>query len=38
VQALEVGTCYSVRCCELIALEGGVTALLRLIRGLNRSK
>ncbi|KAF5841190.1 hypothetical protein DUNSADRAFT_14021 [Dunaliella salina] len=35
---MELGTHYSRACCEIIAAEGGVSGLMRLIRVLNRSK
>jgi len=38
IAALELGTHYSRACCQIIAAEGGVSGLLRLIRVLNRSK
>jgi hypothetical protein len=38
VAAMATGTRWSAACCEVIALEGGVAALLRLMRSLNRSK
>eukprot|EP00198_Chlamydomonas_reinhardtii_P006104 XP_001695440.1 predicted protein [Chlamydomonas reinhardtii] len=38
VQVIETATRYSRDCCKLIARNEGVTALLRFMRGLNRSK
>jgi len=35
---MELGTHYSRACCEIIAAEGGVSGLMRLVRVLNRSK
>lgn len=35
---MEMGTRYSRACCEIIAGEGGMSGLMRLLRVLNRSK
>ncbi|KAL6765370.1 hypothetical protein V8C86DRAFT_2458344 [Haematococcus lacustris] len=38
LQSMETGSSYSLACCELIVESRGVAGLLRLMRGLNRSK